>query len=182
MPAHPREVESGASREHVAGDLDVRDIPALLATGNVGITPSGSFAIGALNGQFPDLDYGVTYLPGKDGGASSFAGGDNFVVSNGTTKTAGIKAFLEYAYSVEGQTLLARNGSLPVRADVAKQALDGLDPRYLIAVDAMAKGKTPYTTAFNDLINAETLVFCQICGRILYLAEQPQNVRKRVTT
>jgi predicted nucleic acid-binding Zn-ribbon protein len=34
----------------------------------------------------------------------------------------------------------------------------------------------------NDLINAETLVFCQICGRILYLAEQPQNVRKRVTT
>lgn len=32
----------------------------------------------------------------------------------------------------------------------------------------------------NDLINAESLVFCQICGRILYLAEQPTNVRKRV--
>ncbi|WP_152046816.1 ABC transporter substrate-binding protein [Aureimonas psammosilenae] len=127
---------------------------AAFATGNIGISPSGSFAIGALNAQYPDLEYGVTYLPGKDGGQSSFAGGDNFVVSKGTEKSAAIKAFLEYAYSPEGQTLLAKNGSLPVRADVAKQALAGLDDRYLIAVDAMAKGKTPYTPAFNDLINS----------------------------
>ncbi len=127
---------------------------AAFATGNVGITPSGSFAIGALNEQYPDLEYGVTHLPGKDGGQSSFAGGDNFVVSQGTDKMDAIKAFLEYAYSVEGQTLLARNGSLPVRADVAQEALAGLDERYLIAVDAMAKGQTPYTTAFNDLINS----------------------------
>lgn len=141
---------------------------AAFAAGNVGITPSGSFAIGALNGQFPDLDYGVTTLPGKDGGASSFAGGDNFVVSKGTAKTAGIKAFLDYAYSVEGQTLLARNGSLPVRADVAKQALDGLDPRYLIAVDAMAKGKTPYTAAFNDLINAANSPWITMLNRAFF--------------
>lgn len=29
------------------------------ATGKIGITPSGSFAIGALNSQSPDLEYGV---------------------------------------------------------------------------------------------------------------------------
>ncbi|WP_062119057.1 ABC transporter substrate-binding protein [Aureimonas sp. AU40] len=127
---------------------------AAFASGNIGITPSGSFAIGALNQQYPDLEYGVTYLPGKDGGVSSFAGGDNFVVSKGTQKKAGIKAFLDYAYSLDGQTLLARNGSLPVRADVATQALAGLDARYLTAVQAMAKGKTPYSTVFNDLINS----------------------------
>ena len=29
---------------------------AAFAGGNIGITPSGSFAIGALNNQYPDLD------------------------------------------------------------------------------------------------------------------------------
>lgn len=127
---------------------------AAFATGKIGLTPSGSFAIGALNSQYPDLEYGVTYLPGKDGGTSSFAGGDNFVISKGTSKLPAIKAFVEYAYSLDGQKLLARNGSLPVRSDIAKQALEGLDSRYLIAADAMAKGKTPYSTVFNDLINS----------------------------
>jgi predicted nucleic acid-binding Zn-ribbon protein len=32
----------------------------------------------------------------------------------------------------------------------------------------------------NELMNANTLVFCKTCGRILYLAEQPQhNTRRR---
>lgn len=49
------------------------------ANGNVGISILGSFAIGALATNNPDLDYGVAVIPGKDGGWSSFAGGDNFV-------------------------------------------------------------------------------------------------------
>ncbi len=129
---------------------------AAFAGGNIGLTPSGSFAIGALNNQYPDLDYGVTYLPGKDGNWSSFAGGDNIVVSAKTDddKMPAIEAFIKFAYSTEGQTILAKNGSLPVRADVAEAALEGLDSRYLIAAKAMDKGRTPYTPVFNDLINS----------------------------
>ena len=129
---------------------------AAFAGGNIGLTPSGSFAIGALNNQYPDLDYGVTYLPGKDGDWSSFAGGDNIVVSAATdeAKMPAIEAFIDFAYSPEGQTILAKNGSLPVRADVAEVALEGLDSRYLIAAKAMDKGRTPYTPVFNDLINS----------------------------
>ncbi|MET3600193.1 ABC transporter substrate-binding protein [Martelella mangrovi] len=129
---------------------------AAFAGGNIGLTPSGSFAIGALNNQYPDLEYGVTYLPGKDGDWSSFAGGDNIVVSAKTAeeKMPAIQAFIEFAYSPEGQKILAQNGSLPVRDDVAEQALEGLDARYMIAAEAMAKGKTPYSPVFNDLINS----------------------------
>lgn len=129
---------------------------AAFANGNIGITPSGAFAIGALNTQFPDLDYGITYLPGRDGGWSSFAGGDNFVVSaaTGDDKMPAIEAFIEFAYSLEGQRLLAAGGALPVRSDIAAEALEGLDARYLLAADAMANGRTPFTTAFNDLINS----------------------------
>nr|WP_321458542.1 sugar ABC transporter substrate-binding protein [uncultured Cohaesibacter sp.] len=129
---------------------------AAFAGGNIGLTPSGSFAIGALNNQYPDLEYGVTYLPGKDGNWSSFAGGDNIVVSAATpdSKMPAIEAFIDFAYSAEGQTILAKNGSLPVRADVAEKALEGLDSRYMIAAKAMDKGRTPYSPVFNDLINS----------------------------
>ena len=70
----------------------------------------------------------MTFLPGKDGGWSSFAGGDNFVVTKGTQKLAVVKEFLDFAYSLEGQTILAKYGSLPVRGDIAKEALEGSRP------------------------------------------------------
>lgn len=129
---------------------------ATFASGNVGISPLGAFAIGALNSSYPDLDYGVTYIPGKKGGQSSFAGGDNFVISKGTKKKQAIQSFLEFAYSLEGQSILASNGALPVRADIAEEALKGLDERYILAAKAMTQGKTPFSPVFNDLINSLT--------------------------
>ncbi|MBN9024201.1 MAG: sugar ABC transporter substrate-binding protein [Rhizobiales bacterium] len=141
---------------------------AAFAGGNVGIAPSGAFAIGALNTQYKDIDYGVTFLPGKDGGWSSFAGGDNFVVTKGTPKLAVLKEFLDYAYSLEGQTLLASRGSLPVRGDIAKEALKDLDPRYQIAAEAMAKGKTPYSVVFNDIINSANGPWAQMVNEVFF--------------
>ena len=51
-----------------------------------------------------------------------------------------VKEFLDFAYSLEGQTILAKYGSLPVRGDIAEEALKDLDPRYQVAAEAMAKG------------------------------------------
>ena len=31
----------------------------------------------------------------------------------------------------------------------------------------------------NELMNGNTLVFCKTCGRILYLAEQPESKTRR---
>lgn len=141
---------------------------AAFARGNIGLAPSGAFAIGALNTQFPDIDYGVTFLPGKTGGWSSFAGGDNFVITKGTKKLAAIKAFLDFSYSLEGQTLLARYGSLPVRGDIVDQALKDLDPRYKLAAEAMAKGRTPYSVVFNDIINSMNSPWVQMVNEVFF--------------
>jgi multiple sugar transport system substrate-binding protein len=141
---------------------------AAFAGGNIGIAPSGAFAIGALNTQYPDIDYGVTFLPGKEGGSSSFAGGDNFVITKGTPKLAVLKEFLDFAYSLEGQTLLASRGSLPVRGDIAKDALKDLDPRYQIAAEAMAKGRTPYSVVFNDIINSANGPWAQMINEVFF--------------
>ena len=103
---------------------------AAFATGKIGISPIGAFAIGALVTNYPDIDFGVTFLPGKDGGRSSFAGGDNFVVTSRAQEDAAVKEFLDFVYSLEGQTLLAKYGSLPTRGDIAAEALKDLDQRY----------------------------------------------------
>ena len=151
---------------------------AAFAGGKIGLAPSGAFAIGALNTQYPNIDYGITYLPGKDGSWSSFAGGDNLVVTKGTTKLPVIKVFLDFAYSLPGQTLLAKYGSLPVRGDVAKEALKSLDPRYQLAADAMAHGHTPYSVVFNDIINSANGPWIQMLNDAIFTG----NVDEAIAT
>lgn len=122
--------------------------------GKIGHQSLGAFAIGTLVNDYPDIDFGVTLIPGIEGGTSSFAGGDNIVVTKDTPRLAAVQEFIEFAYSPEGQKILAQNGSLPTRSDIAAEVLAGLDPRLQVAVDAIAVAKTPYTLLFNDLINS----------------------------
>lgn len=155
---------------------------AAFANGNIGISPSGSFAIGALNNQYPDLNYGVTFIPGQEeGNWSSFAGGDNIVISAGTEKgkIPAIQDFIEFAYSPEGQTILAQNGAMPVRGDIAEEALAGLDERYLISAEAMANGRTPYTVVFNDLINSSNGPWVTTLNRAFF-ASSEEDMRQAV--
>ncbi|MCZ7486205.1 MULTISPECIES: sugar ABC transporter substrate-binding protein [Rhizobium/Agrobacterium group] len=125
-----------------------------ITNGKIGQQSLGAFAIGTLVTQHPDIDFGVTLIPGVDGNPSSFAGGDNFVVTKGTARLENVKAFLDYIYSVEGQKIMAKFGSLPTRSDIADKVLAGLDPRLKVAMQAVSVAKTPYTLQFNDLINS----------------------------
>ncbi|MBB3406970.1 multiple sugar transport system substrate-binding protein [Rhizobium sp. BK316] len=122
--------------------------------GKIGQQSLGAFAIGTLVTQYPDINFGVTLIPSVDGKASSFAGGDNFVITKGTKKLDAVKEFLEYIYSMDGQKVMAKYGSLPTRGDIADQVLAGLDPRMQVGLKAISVAKTPYTLQFNDLINS----------------------------
>ena len=138
------------------------------ATDKVGISPLGAFAIGNLVKNYPEVEFGVTFLPGKDGGKASFAGGDNFVVTGGRDNLEAAKKFLEFVYSVEGQTLLAKGGSLPTRADVAAEAVASLDERYQIATEAMKIGRTPSSPVYNDIINSSTGPWKQMLNEVFF--------------
>ena len=161
--------------------------PSSFASGNIGISQSGAFAIGVLNKDYPELDYGITFLPGKDGGRSSFGGGDNFAISAGHgDKLEATTEFVNFLYSLEGQTIMASHGSLPTRADVAAEALKDQDPRYAIAAEAMSIGRTPSTPVYNDLINSPTGPWAQMLteaffgddpdGAIAYAQETMQGI------
>ncbi|WFE76668.1 sugar ABC transporter substrate-binding protein [Roseinatronobacter sp. S2] len=153
---------------------------AAFANGNIGISPSGSFAIGALNNNYPDLNYGVTFLPGQESGQfSSFAGGDNFVISARTddSKIPAIEAFIEFAYSLEGQKILVANGAVPVRGDLAGQVFEGLDERYLVSAEAMANGRTPYSTVFNDIINSRNGPWITTLNRAFFAQSEEEMMQ-----
>ncbi|QQA41718.1 ABC transporter substrate-binding protein [Pelagovum pacificum] len=141
---------------------------AAFAGGNIGLQYSGAFAIGALKNDYPDLDYGVGFIPGEEGGFSSFAGGDNFVVTAGIEDMAPVREFVDFMYSEEGQTMLAQATGVPVNGAVADAALEGLDERYVTATEAMANGKTPATPIYNDLINSSTSPWSSFIGEVFY--------------
>jgi multiple sugar transport system substrate-binding protein len=136
--------------------------------GKIGQQSLGAFAIGTLVTQHPEINFGVTLIPSVDGKTSSFAGGDNFVVTKGTPRIEAVKKFLEYTYSPEGQKIMAKFGSLPTRSDIADEVLAGLDPRLKVGIEAIKVAKTPYTLQFNDLINSSNGPWATFINAAIY--------------
>lgn len=155
------------------------DVPAGAATdngvdflkflgGKVGQQSLGAFAIGTLITQHPEIDFGVTLIPSVDGKTSSFAGGDNLVVTKGSPHVAQIQKFLEFVYSEDGQKIMAKNGSLPTRTDIVDKVLQGLDPRITVAAEAIKVARTPYTLQFNDLINSSNSPWASFVNTVMF--------------
>ena len=123
-------------------------------TGKIGMTGSGTFAIATLKNQFPKLDFGIAPLPGENGGTSSFAGGDVFGIPHGSKHPNEAWDFISWCLSDQVQVnILAQHNELPVRTDLANNQYTAKDPRYLTLSKALAQGRTPYSTHFNQLFN-----------------------------
>lgn len=124
------------------------------AGGNIGMQGLGAFAINAIKSSNPDIDFGVAYLPGKDGKASSFAGGDVIAVPAGSKYEKEAFEFIKWLTSEDVQLeQYAKGGSLPVRTDMADNKYFKEDPRLTTNTKAMGIGKTPYSTHYNELYN-----------------------------
>ncbi|GCE07867.1 ABC transporter substrate-binding protein [Dictyobacter aurantiacus] len=126
----------------------------VFTTGKIGMVGSGAFSISILKNQHPDIDFGVTYLPGQNGGHSSFAGGDTIGIPNGSKHVSQAQDFISWLLSDDTQlNVFAKNNSLPVRTDLTDNKYFQQDPRYQIVANAMAQGRTPYSIKYNQLFN-----------------------------
>jgi multiple sugar transport system substrate-binding protein len=124
------------------------------AGGKIGMTGSGAFAISQLKNDYPDIDFGVTFLPGQSGGQSSFAGGDSIGIPSGSEYPNEAFEFIQWLTSDEVQLeQYAKANSLPVRTDLAENEYFAADPRLTTAAKAMAMGNTPYSLVYNQLFN-----------------------------
>ncbi len=124
------------------------------AGGKIGMTGSGAFAISQLKNDYPDINFGVTYLPGKESGQSSFAGGDSIGIPSGSKYPKEAFEFIQWLTTDEVQLeQYAKANTLPIRTDLAENEYFAADPRLTTAAKAMAMGKTPYSLVYNQLFN-----------------------------
>ena len=148
------------------------------ASGKVGMWAGGAFTVTGLRRLAPNMEVGATFIPGEKAGQwSSFAGGDSIAIPRGSKQPRIAWDFIQWIYSPEVQIgILARNNSLPVRTDLAKNEFSEKNPLYLVAAQAMAKGRTPYSFVYNDLLNSPQGPFLRMLQRAVFDGDVPGAV------
>lgn len=126
--------------------------PAAFQSGKVGMVPLGAFYSQVLKSE-SHINFGVAPLPGRNGGSSSFAGGDEIAVMNKARNKEGARDFVTWATGEKAQQVLAENSITPVRTDLINKIYVPLDPDNKLFGEALMKGRTPYSTVENELFN-----------------------------
>lgn len=130
------------------------DFANAFTTGKIGMAGSGAFAISMLKNDHPEINFGVTFLPGQEGGKSSFAGGDSIGIPSGSKYPKEAFEFIQWLTTDEVQLeQYAKANTLPIRTDLAENEYFKADPRMTTAAQAMGLGRTPYSVVYNQLFN-----------------------------
>lgn len=142
-------VPSGAS----TGDSTTQQEPFL--QGKVGIWPNGSYSIPTVN-EAVDFEWGYMPLATADGSSTgTFVGGDVVGVTSTTENADAAWDFIEWSLGDEAQVdIVAKDGNLPVRVDLAENEYTAADPRLTAITEGMADGYTPSTLPYGEAINS----------------------------
>lgn len=124
--------------------------------GKVGIFNWGDFYLTSLTDPSAGakFDWGVALIPGSEAGKNaSFAGGDDIAIPSGAKNPEGAWQFLKWVTDEKAQSIMADNGIMPIRLDLADKIYTDKDPRNKVFAEALAKGHVPYSVVENELIN-----------------------------
>lgn len=118
--------------------------------GNVGVMPFPATLLSGL-----EFDAGVAGIPGVDGGASTFVGGDGIGISKDSEQSAQAWNFLSWMMSEDAQVeVLAKDGNAVSRGDLAENSYASEDPRQVTINQVAAEGQTPVALNFQQAFNA----------------------------
>jgi multiple sugar transport system substrate-binding protein len=142
----------------------------VFGSGKVGIMGTGNFNVVLAKQQNPDIDLGVTLLPGLESGdVSSFAGGDIVTVPKGSDRVEDAVEFMKYILSDEVQVeQYAKLGNMTTRADMADNEYANVDEDVAATAQAIPVSQTPFTLKFFELINSPQGPFLQMLQRVYY--------------
>ena len=123
---------------------------AAFTEGKVGIMPYPATLLSST-----PFDVGVAGLPGPDGGASTFVGGDGIGISKDSKVSAQAWNFLAWMMSEDAQVgVLAKDNNVVSRADLADNEYAAKDPRLITINEVAGKGDTPVALNFQQAFNA----------------------------
>lgn len=101
------------------------------------------------------FDVGVAGIPGPEGGASTFVGGDGIGISKDSKQSAQAWNFLNWLMSEEAQVgVLAKNNDVVARSDFADNEYAAKDPRLVTINEVAGEGDTPVALNFQQAFNA----------------------------
>ena len=101
------------------------------------------------------FDAGVAGIPGPEGGASTFVGGDGIGISKDSKKSAQAWNFLNWMMSEEAQVgVLAKNKDVVSRSDLSNNEFSDQDLRLVTINEVAANGDTPVAIHFQEAFNA----------------------------
>jgi multiple sugar transport system substrate-binding protein len=139
-------------------------------SGKVGMMGTGNFNIALVKEQNPEMDYGVTLLPGVESGqVASFAGGDIVTIPKGSKRVDDAIDFMKWLLSDEVQVEgYAKILDLTTRADMADNKYFQENPKVQDVAKAIDVARTPYTLKFFELINSPQGPWLQMLQRAYY--------------
>ncbi|WP_327002014.1 sugar ABC transporter substrate-binding protein [Dactylosporangium sp. NBC_01737] len=121
--------------------------------GLVGIQPMGATALRNIE-EASQLQVGVAAIPGLEGGASSFLGGDVLGISSNSRHADQAWDFIAWTLSEQAQVeVVAKNRYVTVRSDLDGNVYAQQDPRLVTFTQIARKGQTPYAVAFGKTFN-----------------------------
>ncbi len=139
-------------------------------TGKIGVQGTGGFLLSELKKNAPNLDFGVTFLPGaKEGQVSSFVGGDVVAIPMGSKHVPLAKKFVAWELTDEAQLDgLAKNNILPSRPALANNKYFAADPRVVVTAKALGIGYVPWVYHFADMVNSDSSPWINMFQRAVF--------------
>ena len=120
--------------------------------GKIGVMP---YPATLLETADKTVEVGVTPIPGVNGGASTFVGGDGIGISKDSEKAAQAWNFLNWMMSEDAQVgVLAKNHDVVSRADLSSNEYSDSDPRLVEINEVAGAGDTPVALNFQQAFNA----------------------------
>jgi len=175
------EVLAWARMMHQEGHIDAaaqaetgETFAEVFGSGKVGIMGTGNFNVALAKEQNPDIDLGVTVLPGLESGTSaSFAGGDIVTVPKGSDRVDDAVDFMKFILSDDIQVnQYAQLGNMTTRSDMA----DNQDEDVADTAQALPIAQTPYTLTFFEQINSPQSPWLQMLQRVYYSDEDIDQI------
>lgn len=158
----------GAMPPQAAADTGSQSL-SLFGSGRVGMYATGAFALSELHRRYPKVKFKVAPIPGRDGGSSSFTGGDDIAVTSNSPHKDAAWRFLRWSVRADVQRrYFGKSGVVPVRTDVALGPYSRRGATYATLGRALARGRTVRSRQENALFNANTSPWSTMISRAVF--------------
>jgi multiple sugar transport system substrate-binding protein len=150
----------------------------VFGSGKVGIMGTGNFNVVLAKQQNPNINLGVTLIPGfGTGQVASFAGGDIVAIPRTSQRVNDAVDFERYILSDDVQVnVYSKAGNLTTRSDMADNQYSRQDPFNADLAKAIPVAQTPYTPHFFELINSPQGPWLQMLQRVYYTNDDLDQV------